>query len=98
MTEFDKSKWADPDFSQEYRDSADIIIVERKRLLSILQSFYMHFIIHKPEKSVLDLGCLVGYASCSFSYAAFSGAGLCVLLYWQTPRKKSASGAASLFG
>jgi tRNA (cmo5U34)-methyltransferase len=57
MAEFSKSKWADPEFSQEYRDSADIIIVERKRLLSILQSFYMHFIIHKPEKSVLDLGC-----------------------------------------
>jgi tRNA (cmo5U34)-methyltransferase len=57
MAEFTKSKWADPNFSQGYRDSADIIIVERKRVLSIIQSFYMHFIFGKPEKRVLDLGC-----------------------------------------
>lgn len=62
MAEFSKSKWADPDFSQKYRDSADIIIVERKRLLSILQSFYMHFIFGKPERAVLDLGCGDGVA------------------------------------
>jgi tRNA (cmo5U34)-methyltransferase len=62
MTEFSNSKWADPDFTQAYRDSADIIIVERKRLLSILQSFYMHFILGKSERTVLDLGCGDGIA------------------------------------
>lgn len=62
MSEFSKSKWAEADFTQAYRDSADIIIVERKRLLSILQSFFIHFISGKPERNVLDLGCGDGIA------------------------------------
>ena len=57
MAEFNKSKWANPEFSQGYRDSADVIIVERKRLFTILQSFYLHYISKKPERRVLDLGC-----------------------------------------
>ena len=57
MVDFDKSQWANPDFSQEYRDSAEIIIVERRRLLYILQSFYMHFVAKRPNIRVLDLGC-----------------------------------------
>jgi hypothetical protein len=44
MTEFNKSQWAKPEFTQEYRDGADVYIVERKRLLEILKSFYKHFI------------------------------------------------------
>lgn len=62
MADFDNSKWSEPDFTQAYRNNADIIIVERKRLLSILQSFYMHFIFGKPEREVLDLGCGDGIA------------------------------------
>lgn len=62
MADFDKSQWAKPEFSQEYRDSADIIIVDRRRLLDILQSFYMHFIAGKPDNNVLDLGCGDGIA------------------------------------
>jgi len=57
MAEFNKSQWAKPEFTQEYRDSADIIIVERRRLFYILQSFYMHFIANKSNRKVLDLGC-----------------------------------------
>src|SRR3990172_2463957 len=57
MTEFNKSQWAKPKFSQEYRDSADVYIVERKRLLEILKSFYKHFIGNKPNNNILDLGC-----------------------------------------
>lgn len=57
MSEFNKSQWSKPEFTQGYRDSADIIIVERKRLFYILQSFYRHFIASKPNKTVLDLGC-----------------------------------------
>lgn len=57
MTEFNKSQWTKAEFTQEYRDSADIYIVERRRLLEILKSFYRHFIGNKPENKVLDLGC-----------------------------------------
>src|SRR4030042_2625290 len=57
MTEFNKSQWAKPKFTQEYRDSADVYIVERRRLLDILKSFYVHFIGNKPKNNVLDLGC-----------------------------------------
>ncbi|MGO8990805.1 MAG: class I SAM-dependent methyltransferase [bacterium] len=57
MTEFDKLQWAKPEYSQEYRDSADVFIVERKRLLEILRSFYKHFIGNKPNSDILDLGC-----------------------------------------
>jgi tRNA (cmo5U34)-methyltransferase len=57
MTEFNKSQWAKPKFTQEYRDSADVYIVERRRLLDILKSFYGHFIGNKPNNNVLDLGC-----------------------------------------
>ena len=57
MTGFNKSQWAKPEFTQEYRDSADVYIVERKRLLEILRSFYKHFIGNKPNSNILDLGC-----------------------------------------
>jgi tRNA (cmo5U34)-methyltransferase len=57
MTEFNKSQWAKPEFIQQYIDSADIYIVERRRLLEILKSFYRYFIINKPHRTVLDLGC-----------------------------------------
>jgi tRNA (cmo5U34)-methyltransferase len=57
MTEFNDLQWAKPEYTQEYRDSADVYIVERKRLLEILKSFYKHFISNKPNSNILDLGC-----------------------------------------
>ena len=57
MTKFNKSQWAKPKFTQEYRDSADVYIVERRKLFEILKSFYRHFIGNKPKNNVLDLGC-----------------------------------------
>lgn len=57
MTEFNKSQWAKLKFTQEYRESADFYIIERKRLLEILSSFYRHFIGNKSNNNVLDLGC-----------------------------------------
>lgn len=57
MTEFNDLQWAKPEYTQEYRDSADIYIVERKRLLEILKSFYKHFVGNKPNRNILDLGC-----------------------------------------
>jgi len=57
MTEFNKSQWAKAEFTQEYRDSADVYIVERRRLFEIMKSFYGHFIGNRPNTNVLDLGC-----------------------------------------
>lgn len=57
MSEFNKSNWANPEFARGYRDNADIFIVDRRRLLSILQSFYLHFVADGTVKNVLDLGC-----------------------------------------
>jgi len=57
MTDFDESQWAKAEFAREYRDSADVYVVERRRLIDILKSFYGHFIGNKPDSKVLDLGC-----------------------------------------
>lgn len=57
MTEFNKSQWTKPEFTQQYRDSADVYIVERRRLLESLKSFYGHLIGNKPNSNILDLGC-----------------------------------------
>ena len=57
MTDFDNSNWANPEFSRGYVDNADIFIVERRRMLSVLQSFYRHFVMNGARKTTLDLGC-----------------------------------------
>ena len=57
MTEFNKSQWAKAEFTQEYRENADMYIMDRGRLLNILKSFYGHFIGKEPGADVLDLGC-----------------------------------------
>ncbi len=57
MTEFDKSQWSKTEFTQAYRESADVFIVERNRLFEILKSFYRHFVANGKERGVLDLGC-----------------------------------------
>ncbi len=56
MTEFNKTNWARPEFSQQYRDNADIYIVERRRMIDIMKSFYRHHMLNKKQV-VLDLGC-----------------------------------------
>lgn len=57
MTEFNNSRWAEPEFSREYLDNADIYIVERRRMFEIMKSFYRHFMQDGGRRSVLDLGC-----------------------------------------
>ena len=57
MTEFSKTEWAKSGFSQEYRDNADIYIMERRRLFAVLKSFYRYFLIDGKQAKVLDLGC-----------------------------------------
>ncbi|MEA1999041.1 MAG: hypothetical protein U9N61_06955 [Euryarchaeota archaeon] len=41
MTEFDRTRWAEKDFGKMYLQTADIRVVERRRLLAILKSFYI---------------------------------------------------------
>ena len=57
MTEFDKSHWAEKDFANQYLEDSDIYIVERRKLLEILKSFYRYFLANKRNNKVLDLGC-----------------------------------------
>jgi len=60
MSEFEKSEWAEDEHAKEFMENADIYILERKRLFSILRSFYRYFLMDSelegPVK-VLDLGC-----------------------------------------
>ncbi|HAK89989.1 MAG TPA: class I SAM-dependent methyltransferase [Nitrospiraceae bacterium] len=56
MTDFNQTNWAKAGFSQQYIDKADIYIVERRRMLGLLVSFYNHFLRGKPNH-ILDLGC-----------------------------------------
>ncbi len=69
MTEFDKSNWARPEFSQGYRDNADIFIIERRRMLAILRSFYVHFVKDGAPKTMLDLGCGDGIVTAAIADA-----------------------------
>ena len=55
--EFDNSNWAKAEFAREYRDNADIYVIERRRMLAILQSFYRHYLKGGHQKTILDLGC-----------------------------------------
>lgn len=57
MTDFIKTNWAKAEFSRNYLDKADIYIVERRRMFSILRSFMSHFLSSSDNKHLLDLGC-----------------------------------------
>jgi len=57
MTDFEKTNWSKPEFTQQYRDNAEIFIVERKRMFDILRSFYKHFLKDRGMNNILDLGC-----------------------------------------
>ncbi len=57
MAEFEKTRWADARFSSNYIESADIVIVDRRRSHAILKSFYRHHFMGKSPTEVLDLGC-----------------------------------------
>ncbi len=57
MTEFERSRWAEPDFSTKFVESADIVIVERRRAHAIMKSFFRHTYAGNKRTDVLDLGC-----------------------------------------
>ncbi len=56
MTDFNETDWAKADFSNEFAENADDFVLERRRLLQIMKSFYGHFLAGKMNR-VLDLGC-----------------------------------------
>ena len=72
MTEFDKTNWANSDFSKGYRENADIFIVERRRMLAIVRSFYAQFVRDGAPKAVLDLGCGDGIVTAALAEADVS--------------------------
>ncbi len=57
MTDFNQTNWAKAEFSRNYREKADIYIVERRRMLGILQSCYRQFVQKAGGSSIADLGC-----------------------------------------
>ncbi len=57
MNQFERTRWADAGFSRNYVESADIVIVDRRRSHEILKSFYRHHFAGKERTEVLDLGC-----------------------------------------
>ncbi|MFQ5585897.1 MAG: class I SAM-dependent methyltransferase [Thermodesulfobacteriota bacterium] len=57
MTEFKETRWSERDYSGRYIDAADIIVIERRRMIEIVKSFYRHNVLKKRQKTILDLGC-----------------------------------------
>ena len=57
MTGYDNSRWAERDFAHRYLDGADIMIMERRRMLEVLKSHYRYFLRGGKYNRVLDLGC-----------------------------------------
>ena len=57
MTDYSGSRWADKEFSDSYTSSADDIILERRKLIGIVKSFYGHYFGDRESVAVMDLGC-----------------------------------------
>lgn len=57
MLKFEKSRWADSEFSQNYRDDANIYLPFRRQFIEVTKSLYAHFIDANIDARILDLGC-----------------------------------------
>jgi tRNA (cmo5U34)-methyltransferase len=57
MPDFDRSRWSDSRFAQEYRNQADDYVPERRCLIEIAQSLYRHMVKSSQPCRILDLGC-----------------------------------------
>jgi tRNA (cmo5U34)-methyltransferase len=57
MTESEMLHWEQRDFAHRYLEEADIRIPDRRRMLALVRSFYVHFLAPRKWNSVLDLGC-----------------------------------------
>ena len=55
MTKFEESFWADEGFSSNYLENADIYIVERRKMIKMISSFFVHY-SQGDRISLLDLG------------------------------------------
>lgn len=57
MSIFEETQWANNEFSQSYRDEANIYLPFRSLFIEIAKSYYVHLISSNTETKVLDLGC-----------------------------------------
>ena len=57
MSQFEESRWAYNEFSQKYRDEANIYLPFRSLVIEISKSLYQEFISKNIETKILDLGC-----------------------------------------
>lgn len=57
MSKFNDSYWADTEFSQNYRDDADVFLPFRRHFIEVSKSLYGYFINPKTDPRILDLGC-----------------------------------------
>jgi tRNA (cmo5U34)-methyltransferase len=57
MSRFEESRWADKEFSQDFRDDANIFLPFRSQFIEVSKSLYGHFIAQNHGAKVLDLGC-----------------------------------------
>ena len=57
MTKFNETRWSEGEYSGRYIDAADIIVIERRKMIEIVNSFYRHNILGRRERTLLDLGC-----------------------------------------
>jgi len=57
MAGFEESSWADTAFTDRFLESADLQVVERRRMFALARSFYTHFFGTSGGTRVLDLGC-----------------------------------------
>ena len=57
MSKFEKSRWADSEFSQNFRDEADVYLPLRRQFIEVTKSLYAYFIDVNIEAKILDLGC-----------------------------------------
>ncbi len=57
MSKFEKSRWAESDFSQNYRDEANVYLPFRSQFIETTISLFAHFIDSNAKVKVIDLGC-----------------------------------------
>ncbi len=57
MTDFKDTEWSGEEVVKWYLKEADMRVVDRRRQIEILKSFYKHFIGVGKASRVLDLGC-----------------------------------------
>ncbi len=57
MGESEMRWWGEKESALRYLDEADVRIMERRRMLEILKSFFRHYFGNRKGSRVLDLGC-----------------------------------------